>query len=691
MKIDSGIYLSLNPRYEQSGEPFANFVGEHSLPQHLVTAMPKLSERGLYTHQKNGLLSIIDGHHTIISTGTGSGKTETFLIPILAHCLQSTQRGVKAIIIYPMNALAGDQVERIAAYTQNSHITFGLYTGATPESNQDTRRPSPNQLMSRSEIRANPPDILITNYVMLDRMLTRDRDHRIFEESADTLRYVVLDELHTYTGSKATHLKYLLARLRHYWRNDPVYIGTSATLVSDDAGKQRLDTYLSNLFDIEPNQYTFIEAVEEATPDSDVVPPQQLASDLLEDLDYSTEDRAASSIGKLTGQSVDAFDFYKPPEVFHETATYQSLYNNYYVAIIRSALRQSAQSYDDLLAHISQAMPPEQFASLSPDQILATSLEAITYLNEKAGEKGKPLLDYRLHVFLQNLTGILRTCPVCGRYYSGDVTHCADDGQTLFAVYRRDIRLMVGKFTEQSLTAAPEPESTDVGSAHYVLIGHASMADLQEGFELRGDIGRDGLFQIQPDGKFILAPMDASNFDQLTSDLIHLSDDRRDYLYLVHLVRTLLQTYGKSLGFVDNRELASRYSAIIRDEFASEFSYEFLRLNYPRSFHLEQTLQYLQKRAGNIASTDLEIAVLAELPIWFYRMIAIPERLGGYQGILQLHESSYDWSTVTELQKALLDIFISERAIDMALSDDLRRFHRAVVIRNDSTGSQRTD
>jgi ATP-dependent helicase YprA (DUF1998 family) len=100
MQIDNGIYLSLNPRYEQSGEPFANFVEQYGLPEHLVTVMPKLSERGLYTHQKDGLLSILKGQHTIISTGTGSGKTETFLIPILAHCLQSTKRGVKAIIIY---------------------------------------------------------------------------------------------------------------------------------------------------------------------------------------------------------------------------------------------------------------------------------------------------------------------------------------------------------------------------------------------------------------------------------------------------------------------------------------------------------------------------------------------------------------------------------------------------------------
>jgi len=94
MQIDSGIYLSLNPLYEQSEEPFANFAQQHHLPEKLVALLPKLTEKGLYTHQKRGVLSILDGRHTIISTGTGSGKTETFLIPIIAHCLQSTEYDV---------------------------------------------------------------------------------------------------------------------------------------------------------------------------------------------------------------------------------------------------------------------------------------------------------------------------------------------------------------------------------------------------------------------------------------------------------------------------------------------------------------------------------------------------------------------------------------------------------------------
>ena len=322
MQIDSGIYLSLNPAYEQSDEPFANFAREHHLPEKLGL-LPDLAEKCLYTHQKQGILSILDGNDTIIATGTGSGKTEIFLIPILAHCLQSTERGVKAIIIYPMNALAGDQLVRIGRYTQDTDITFGLYTGATPESaaSEQVERHFKNQLIYRNEIRENPPDILITNYVMLDRMLTRESDRHIFAASAGTLRYIVLDELHAYTGSKATHLKYLLARLRHYWRNKPTYVATSASLGSDETDKSLLDTFLQHLLNIGSGNYTFVEAVKDEFYASSVQPPLLFTSDEVGDLDFSTEDRAAESIGILVGQNVDAFDFYSASVPFHESTS----------------------------------------------------------------------------------------------------------------------------------------------------------------------------------------------------------------------------------------------------------------------------------------------------------------------------------------------------------------------------------
>ena len=679
MQIDSGIYLSLNPFYEQSDEPFANFVRQHHLPEKLATLFPKLAENPLFTHQRHAILSILGGRHTIISTGTGSGKTETFLIPIIAHCLQSMEHGVKAIIVYPMNALAGDQIERIAAYTQDTNITFGLYTGTTPEhhSKEGSERQFANQLIYRDEIRANPPDILITNYVMLDRLLTREKDQRIFIESANTLRYLVLDELHTYTGSKAAHLKYLLARLSCYFTNRITNIGTSATLANDAAGKERLDEFVQNLFVIEPDEYIFIEAVKKPEARlTSIQPVPDLTDDSLKQIDFSTEEQAASSISLLTGTHIDTFDFYSPSETFHQTPVYQSLFTNHYVTIIRQALEQSSQSFTDLVRHISQGIPNGQFASITPERLLSCYLEAIAYVNEKVGERGKPLLDYRLHVFVQNLTDILRMCPVCRRYFSGDVAHCPHDGQAVFAVYRHDVRLCVGKFNGQRLSPIIEAESTDLENSHYVLIAH--VADhLNDDFELPGNLSSDGAFHRASDGVYRLAHLHAKNPEQLEHDLIRIGDEKRDYLYLVQLVKMMLQTYGKSLGFVDNRELASRYSTIIRDEFANEFLYEFLCLHYPheRELNIERTLVYLQKRAAEIQSSSLEQAIFRELPLWFYRMMSIPERMGGVVGLFRWRDDSVDWNHLSELQQALVGIFIRERAIQTGFTDNYPQSH----------------
>ncbi|MBE2195295.1 MAG: DEAD/DEAH box helicase [Anaerolinea sp.] len=673
IQLDSGIYLSLNPIYEHSGEPFANFVRQQQLPETLVTLFPKLAESGLYTHQKRGILSILQGQHTIISTGTGSGKTETFLVPIIAHCLQSGGHGVKAIIVYPMNALAGDQIERIAAYTQGTDITFGLYTGATPESSSEAPgREHQNQLISRDEIRANPPDILITNYVMLDRLLTREKDHRIFVESGSSLRYLILDELHTYTGSKATHLKYLLARLRYYFAHKITYIGTSATLVSNAAGKARLDKFVQDLFDISFEAYDFIEAVK--APEEPVIPSQPLpvlTDDDLVRIDFSTDENAAVSIGLLTGSRVDTFDFYVPSEKYHQTPVYQSLFTNDYVAAIRHALEQNSQSYSDLVGYVSRVIPAGQFQMITPERLLSSYLGAITFVNEKAGERGKPLLDYRLHVFVRNLIGILRMCPVCQRYFSGDTGHCPHDGHTVFAVYRHDVSLCVGKFNKQRLSPIIEAESTDFENVHYVLIGRATN-DLNDRFELRGNLSFDGKFQISSDGEYCLAHLDAANPEQLENDLIHVGDEKRDYLYMIHLVKTILQIFGKSLGFVDNRELASRYSTIIRDEFASEFLYEFLCLHYPheRKLAIDRTLAYLQKCAGEIQGSNLEQAIFSEIPIWFYRMISTPERLGGIVGLFKWRDDIFDGHNLPDLHRALVDIFIRERAILTGFTDD---------------------
>ncbi|WP_414123450.1 DEAD/DEAH box helicase [Corynebacterium nuruki] len=155
---------------------------------------------------------------TLVITGTGSGKTESFLYPILEHCRRNPGRGMKALILYPMNALATDQERRLAEIISTtaalSGVTAGIYTGEQSGGQGGRTTVSSRGLISSRElIRGDVPDILLTNYKMLDQLLLREEDKQIWVDSATTLQYLVLDEFHTYDGAQGTDVALLLRRL----------------------------------------------------------------------------------------------------------------------------------------------------------------------------------------------------------------------------------------------------------------------------------------------------------------------------------------------------------------------------------------------------------------------------------------------------------------------------------------------
>ncbi len=198
--------------------------------------------------------------NTVVATGTGSGKTEAFLLPIVDDCLRhQDERGVRAVIVYPMNALANDQLERLRRLLAGTGVTFGRYSGDTPFNDQDAierglpRPPgSPaEERYTRQEIWADPPQILLTNYVMLELLLLRKQDQKIFQGVKP--RYLVLDEVHTYTGILGAEVACLIRRLKEHTGLHPgdlTCIGTSATVVSagDQSGEVRLLEFAAELF-----------------------------------------------------------------------------------------------------------------------------------------------------------------------------------------------------------------------------------------------------------------------------------------------------------------------------------------------------------------------------------------------------------------------------------------------------------
>ena len=214
-----------------------------------------------YRHQKRSFqrLSIDDPQPTIVATGTGSGKTEAFLLPILDYCASKAgQKGVKAIFIYPMNALANDQAERIAKNIYQNKATHGevragLYIGRgrTGKASEQSTMTADQLITDRDVMQEDPPDILLTNYKMLDYLLMRPRDARIWQyNEPETLRYLVVDELHTFDGAQGTDLACLLRRLKARLKTPESYlcpIGTSATLGGNE-NTARLSAYAKEVF-----------------------------------------------------------------------------------------------------------------------------------------------------------------------------------------------------------------------------------------------------------------------------------------------------------------------------------------------------------------------------------------------------------------------------------------------------------
>ncbi|MBI1299665.1 DEAD/DEAH box helicase [bacterium] len=190
----------------------------------------------LYQHQVDAIKLGIAGKDFIVTSGTGSGKSLTYIGTIFHHLLSQPKReGVQAIVIYPMNALINSQTEEFKRYEENYQkatgqdfpIDFGQYTGQEKEE-------------QREKMRRQPPQVLLTNYMMLELLLTRLREREIRDSIYQNLRFLVFDELHTYRGRQGADVAMLIRRIRARCSQPVVHIGTSATMVTaGDTSSQR--------------------------------------------------------------------------------------------------------------------------------------------------------------------------------------------------------------------------------------------------------------------------------------------------------------------------------------------------------------------------------------------------------------------------------------------------------------------
>lgn len=356
-------------------------------------------KRPLYSHQEEAIRKIGAGRSAIITTGTGSGKTECFLYPILNELLSDLEKGnrqvgIRAIFLYPMNALVNDQIDRVRKILSNfPDITYGFFTGETKETvpanyrysygaENDTFIPD-NELVSREEIRNCPPHLLFTNYSMLEYLLIRPSDYSIFEPKRLTnWKYVVLDEAHSYYGSLGIELSLLMRRLTGLVAKKPRFILTSATLGQQGKSESEIVDFAKNLTSADFNQNDIIF--------SKRIPLQRIniAYSITGD-DYiklREEIKGNNSISEICKKYIPDTTGNVNEDLYNLLVGDENVYKIYNI------LKDKSKNFESILAEYNGRLSEEELSTL------------IDLINQ-AEKNGIGLFDLKYHTFVRPLAG----------------------------------------------------------------------------------------------------------------------------------------------------------------------------------------------------------------------------------------------------------------------------------------------
>lgn len=378
-------------------------------------------DRPLHAHQEAAIRKVIGGRNVAIATGTGSGKTEAFTLPIVNDLLHEADRGtlgepgVRALLLYPMNALANDQMKRLHALLLGfPEITFGRYVGDTQPAypaaldvyrRRFRRGPLPNEMIDRQRMQETPPHILLTNFAMLEYLLLRPDDSRFFDgDTGRHWRIIVLDEIHVYNGAKGSELAMLLRRVRERVnssrRGALTCIGTSATLGRGNEDRQRVVGFVSTVFD-ETFEWDDADANRQ-----DLVEPQR------EELATSTGSWAASAdlirtvredVRTGTSPECIAAHFPAAAQVACSTEVGRALFDGFaheqHLALLQRELGKGCRSVGSLASLVFQEVDDE-----------GKQIEALVALVElcvgaQPSSNNAPLLPARYHFLLRSLEG----------------------------------------------------------------------------------------------------------------------------------------------------------------------------------------------------------------------------------------------------------------------------------------------
>jgi ATP-dependent helicase YprA (DUF1998 family) len=435
-----GPYISLSRAF-RAGARVSELVREGLLHQHLQALAP---HPHVYGHQEAAIRAIHQRRTTLVSTGTGSGKTESFLYPIISHCLRlrdaHAPEGISAVLVYPMNALAEDQLGRLRQLLCGTGISFGMYVGKTGERAQDvagvrlepgassedyartlrrlrerkdhTAVLPPEERASREEMRTpgGRPRILLTNVKQLELLLTRQQDVELFEGAR--LDFLVFDEAHTFSGAPGAETACLIRRLRSFCGRSPedtICIATSATIADPERGREAGRDFAARFFGVEPAQVELVgeEYEEDAwsawrTPSAPLAgnPAVQLQTVLeaLVGMEKEPDSKEALQSLKLAFQALTGS---KLDTARWQESLYERLSSNEVVFQIADALkapRPLGELVRELARRLGRPVPEEEII-------------AWLALGAASRREGRPLLRPVVHAFVRGVGGAVISFP----------------------------------------------------------------------------------------------------------------------------------------------------------------------------------------------------------------------------------------------------------------------------------------
>lgn len=351
-------------------------------------------DRSPYAHQLSAwqLLSENKPKSLVVTSGTGSGKTECFMVPILDRLVREQEAiggqliGVRALFLYPLNALINSQRERLSAWTSSfgENIRFCLYNGITPELPSRGAEKSGSEVGDRKTLRAVPPPILVTNATMLEYMLVRTQDSSILEASQGKLEWIVLDEAHSYIGSQAAELALLIRRVIQAFgvkSQNIRFVATSATIGDPNgtAGLQ-LKEFLAKVGGIDISQVHLVSGTRQIPKLASSTSNASKDIDSLWDIDANINPTPKRY--KALSESSQALKIRK---LFTDRAT-----------------NKLAAPVGRLSEVCSEIYGPSESYSLSQQTVALNWIDLLS----SATDDGTPFLPLRAHIFHQTLSGI---------------------------------------------------------------------------------------------------------------------------------------------------------------------------------------------------------------------------------------------------------------------------------------------